>query len=65
MNKKTFMKLEYTKIIELLISQASSPSGKRLCEQLVPMTDLGEITTALEQTEAAFSRIVKKSRLGF
>lgn len=65
MNEKTLTKLEYNKIIELLIDQASSDSGKRLCKTLKPMTDLEEINTAQEQTSAAFTRIVKKGRLSF
>lgn len=65
MNEKTLIKLEYDKIIELLVDQASSDSGKRLCKALKPMTDLEEINTAEEQTAAAFTRIVKKGRLSF
>ncbi|MEG0191266.1 MAG: endonuclease MutS2, partial [Lachnospiraceae bacterium] len=52
-------------MIALLTEQASSPNGKRLCQQLVPHTDLETIVTAQLQTEAAFTRIVKKGRLSF
>lgn len=65
MNEKTLTKLEYNKIIELLVDQASSESGKLRCRNLKPMTDLEEINIAHEQTSAAFSRIVKKGRLSF
>ncbi len=65
MNNKTIQKLEYNKIIDLLTDQASSEGGKRLCRELMPMTDLEEIRTAQEQTAAAFTRIVKKGRLSF
>lgn len=65
MNEKTLLKLEYDKIINLLIDQASSESGKLRCKNLKPMTDLEEINTAEEQTAAAFTRIVKKGRLSF
>ena len=65
MNKKTLSKLEYDKIINLLVDQASSESGKTRCKNLKPMTDLEEINTAEEQTAAAFTRIVKKGRLSF
>lgn len=65
MNKKTLMKLEYNKIIEQLTEQASSEGGKRLCMHLLPMTDIGSITAAEEQTAAAFMRIVKKGRCSF
>lgn len=62
MNKKTFEKLEYNKIIELLVEQASSSGGKELCRSLRPMTDIAKIDIAQEQTKAAFDRVVRKSR---
>ena len=65
MNKKTLIKLEYNKIIELLTEQASSFGGKERCRRLKPMTELSEIHTAQEQTAAAFTRIVKKGRPSF
>ena len=65
MNQKTLVKLEYNKIIDLLVNEASSESGKIRCHNIKPMIDLEEINTAQEQTAAAFSRIVKKGRLSF
>ena len=65
MNKKTLTKLEYDKIIELLVDQASSEHGKLRCMHLMPMTDLEGIQIVQEQTAAAFTRIVKKGRLNF
>ncbi len=65
MNQKTLTKLEYDKIINLLVEQASSETGKNRCHSLKPMIDLEEINTAQLQTAAAFSRIVKKGRLSF
>lgn len=65
MNEKTLTKLEYNKIIELLVDQASSPAGRQKCKQLLPMQDLHELNLAQEQTAAAFTRIVKKGRLSF
>ena len=65
MNTKTLVKLEYDKIINLLVGQASSEAGKNRCHALKPMIDLEEINTAQMQTSAAFSRIVKKGRLSF
>ena len=52
MNQKTLLKLEYDKIINLLVNEASSESGKRRCKELLPMTNLEEINTAEEQTAA-------------
>lgn len=40
MNKKTLEKLEYPKIITLLVQQASSERGKLLCRNLKPSSDL-------------------------
>lgn len=63
MNEKTLQKLEYHKIIELLAEKASTDVGKQYCKNLVPMTEFSAIEKAQSQTEAAFSRIVKKGRL--
>ncbi|MGN1377360.1 MAG: endonuclease MutS2 [Dorea sp.] len=65
MNKKTLTKLEYNKIIDLLSEKASSFGGKERCRHLKPMTSLVEIQSAQEQTDAAFTRIVKKGRPSF
>lgn len=65
MNKKTLLKLEYNKILVLLEEQASSFRGKQLCRRLHPMTDLAKINTFQEQTQAAFTRLVKKGRISF
>ena len=65
MNKKTLTKLEYNKIIDLLSEKASSFGGKERCRHLKPMTSLAEIQSAQEQTDAAFTRIVKKGRPSF
>lgn len=65
MNKKTLAKLEYDKIIELLMGHASSFSGKERCRKLKPRTDIEEIMTEQEQTAAAFSRIIKKGKPSF
>ena len=50
MNKKTLTKLEYHKIIDILIEQATSFGGKERCKRLKPMTSLPDINTAQEQT---------------
>ena len=60
MNKKTLTKLEYHKIIDILIEQATSFGGKERCKRLKPMTSLPDINTAQEQTAAAFTRIIRK-----
>lgn len=65
MNKKTLYKLEFDKIIDILTGHASSPGGKQACQKLKPMTDIGAIETAQEQTAAAFTRMIKKGHLSF
>mgnify|MGYP001097646572 FL=1 len=65
MNKKTLLKLEYDKIIELLTEQASSQGWKMRCQKLKPKTTLEDIELLQEQTAAAFTRIVRKGRPSF
>ena len=65
MNKKTLLKLEYDKIIELLTEQASSQGGKMRCQKLNPKTTLEDIELLQEQTADAFTRIVRKGRPSF
>ena len=65
MNQKTLQKLEFHKIIDLLTANASSERGKLLCRTLKPMTEIGSIETAQEQTAAAFTRIVQNGHLSF
>ena len=65
MNKKTLTKLEYHKIIDILIEQATSFGGKERCKRLKPMTSITDIEAAQEQTAAAFTRIIRKGRPSF
>lgn len=65
MNKKTLRKLEYDKIIKLLSDHASSESGKKLCMELLPRTELSVIEQMQEETASAFTRIIKKGKPSF
>ena len=65
MNKKTLTKLEFYKITELLMNEATTPGGQRKCRNLKPSTDLTKIESMQEETAAAFTRIVKKGHLSF
>ena len=65
MNQKTLTKLEFNKIIDLLIEHASSMGGKHACKHIKVMTDISAINIAQEQTAAAFTRIIKKGHLSF
>jgi len=60
MNTKVLKTLEYDKVIRELARFASSDAGRKLCEDLLPMHDLEEITTAQLQTHDAILRLRKK-----
>ena len=63
MNKKTLLKLEYNKIIDLLTEQASSFSGKERCRRLKPKTNLAEITLMQEETQLHLPESSKRDAL--
>ncbi len=65
MNEKAIRILEYPKIIEQLISCASSQPGKALCRALSPSADLGEILTLQSETADALRRLYAKGGLSF
>ena len=65
MNQKALKTLEYNKIIEKLVTYASSSTGKYLCETLEPYDDLNIIETLQQQTSAGLSRLFKKGHISF
>ena len=65
MNKKVYRTLEYDKIIEKLISLASSSEAKKRCEQLEPLTDEREIKDAQTNTKDALTRILRQGSVSF
>lgn len=65
MNAKVLNTLEYTKIINRLTEHATSDPGRKLCRDLVPMTDLEEIRTAQVETRDALTRLFKKGSISF
>ncbi len=65
MNVKVLRTLEYNKIIDMLTDKATSAPGKKLCRELVPMTDIAAIQNAQTQTADALSRIFKKGSTSF
>lgn len=65
MNKKALHTLEYDKIIEILAQEATCEAGAKLCRELLPVTDLGELEKRESSTDAAFTRIIKFGSLGF
>ncbi|MBR2949071.1 MAG: endonuclease MutS2 [Lachnospiraceae bacterium] len=65
MNAKVLRVLEYEKIIQLLVNKATSDPGRRLCQELVPMTDLGEINKVQQETADALTRLFQKGSINF
>ena len=65
MNEKALKVLEYNKIINMLAGFAGSAMGKKLCEDLLPMTELEKVRTAQKETADATQRIYKSGSLSF
>lgn len=65
MNSKALKTLEFNKITEMLEDIAGSEAGKKMCQDLTPMSDLNAIKEAQGQTSDALSRIWKKGTLSF
>lgn len=65
MNSKALHVLEYNKIIERLTEKATSEPGRKLCRELLPMTDLDDIEHAQQETADALSRLFKKGSTSF
>lgn len=65
MNKKVLQTLEYHKIIAQLIQKADSDPGRKMCEALLPETDLSEIQTAQTETADALSRLFRYGSTSF
>lgn len=65
MNQKAIQVLEFNKIKERLSKQAATTDAVRRCEQLMPMTDIGDIETALRETDDAVSRIFADGSVSF
>ena len=65
MNQKVLSTLEYTKIIELLTQKADSAPGKKLCNELLPSTDLEEIAANQKQTADALTRLFQVGSTSF
>ncbi|MBQ6240141.1 MAG: endonuclease MutS2 [Firmicutes bacterium] len=59
MEEKVLKKLEFDKIREMLADHAASAMGKELCRALVPSTDLWEIKRMLQETDEAFSLLMR------
>ena len=60
MNEKVLQTLEYNKIIDQLVSFASSPSGREFCQNLKPQTDRDWIEASRKETSDALTHILTK-----
>ena len=65
MNTKALHTLEYDTIIARLTEYASTPLGKGYCSELLPSSDLEEITSLQNETADALTRLVKKGSISF
>ncbi len=65
MNKKVLSILEFDKITEHLASLADSEPGKRMCERILPLSDLDKITLYQKQTADALARLLRCGSTSF
>lgn len=65
MNPKALKTLEFNKIIDSLISFASSQGGKEICRSLIPSCEVSEIGQNQRETSHALSRIYEKGSVSF
>ena len=65
MNEKALTTLEFTKIIAQLETHASTPMGKKLCRELVPMGLIPDIQEAQANTSDALARVQRKGSVSF
>ncbi len=65
MKSKTLKTLEYTKIIDRLVTLATSPLGQEKCRKLEPVSDIQAIQRAQRETTDALSRLWKKGAVSF
>lgn len=65
MNDKALKTLEFLKIRDALSQYANSQAGKKLCETLVPSSDISLINKNLDETAAAVLRISMYGTISF
>ncbi len=65
MNEKVLRICEFHKITAQLESHATSDPGRKLCRELLPYTDLVDITKAQEETEAALGYLFRNGSISF
>lgn len=65
MNKKALATLEYNKIINTLVSMACSDGAKQTLKALMPMNNINDINSALDETNDALTRVYQKGSVDF
>ena len=65
MNAKVLKTLEFDKITRRLTDFATTPMGKQLCLDCVPMDDLSAVETAQTQTRDALARLYRQGTISF
>ena len=65
MNKKALATLEYNKIINTLVSMACSDGAKLTLKALMPMNNIDDINSALDETNDALTRVYQKGSVDF
>ncbi len=65
MNVKVLKTLEFDKITRRLADFATTPMGKQLCLDCVPMDDLSAVETAQTQTRDALARLYRQGTISF
>lgn len=65
MNKKALATLEYNKIINTLVSMACSDGAKQTLKALMPMNNIDDINSALDETNDALTRVYQKGGVDF
>lgn len=65
MNKKVLETLEFNKIVDLLVNEATSDPGRALCRAIDPMTDFDEIEAAQKETYDALGMLISKGSISF
>ena len=65
MNKKALATLEYNKIINPLVSMACSDGAKQTLKALMPMNNIDDINSALDETNDALTRVYQKGSVDF
>lgn len=65
MNQKVLKTLEYDKVLLRLTNYATCESGRKACENLLPINDAVVIETMLEETNAAVERLLRIGDISF